>query len=102
MINVVGGALTRIYLLNKMSVPSPPVLSTTALEKLLATGVLAAMSLAGLMVLHPRLVPHLPSYAASAGVAIFLLLLGGAAFGEVVAEEIGAIADFDHIIELLE
>ncbi|HEV2549052.1 MAG TPA: lysylphosphatidylglycerol synthase transmembrane domain-containing protein [Stellaceae bacterium] len=81
MINVVGGALTRIYLLSKMAVPSPPVLSTTALEKVLATAVLAVMSLAGLSVLHPQLVPHLPSYAGRAGVTILLLMLGGAAFG---------------------
>lgn len=81
MVNVVGGALTRIYLLNKMSVPSPPVLSTTALEKLLATAVLAVMSLAGLIVLHPQLVPHFPSYAGLAGVAILLIMLGAAALG---------------------
>jgi glycosyltransferase 2 family protein len=81
MINVVGGALTRIYLLNKMAVPSPPVLSTTALEKLLATAVLAVMSLAGLIVLHPQLVPHFPSYAGPGGVAILLLILGGAMLG---------------------
>lgn len=81
MINVVGGALTRIYLLNKMAVPSPPVLSTTALEKLLATAVLAVMSLAGLILLHPQLVPHLPRYAGPAGATILLLMLAGAVFG---------------------
>jgi uncharacterized membrane protein YbhN (UPF0104 family) len=79
MINVIGGALTRLYLLNKMSVASAPVLSTTALEKLLATVVLAALSAAGLIVLHPRFAPHLPMHADLAGGAILALLLVAAA-----------------------
>jgi glycosyltransferase 2 family protein len=74
MINVIGGVLTRIYLLNKMSVASAPVLSTTALEKLLATVVLAALSAAGLIVLRPRFVPHMPMHADLAGWAILALL----------------------------
>src|SRR5215472_15674665 len=67
MINVVGGALTRIYLLKQMSVPSAPVLSTTALEKLLATAVLAALSIVGLIVLHPHVAPRLPTHGGLVG-----------------------------------
>jgi glycosyltransferase 2 family protein len=81
MINVVGGALTRIYLLNKMAIASPPVLSTTALEKVLATAVLAALSVGGLVVLHARFAPHLPAHADLAAVAIVagLVLASGIA-----------------------
>jgi len=75
MINVVGGALTRIYLLNKMSVPSAPVLSTTALEKLLATAVLAALSIVGLIVLHPHFAPRLPTHGDLVGWAILAIML---------------------------
>jgi glycosyltransferase 2 family protein len=70
MINVVGGAITRIYLLGKMSVPSPLVLSTTALEKLLVTAVLGIMSVAGIFALHLHLAPRLPDYAEPAGMAV--------------------------------
>jgi uncharacterized membrane protein YbhN (UPF0104 family) len=68
MINVIGGAFTRVYLLSKISVPSAPVLSTTAIEKILAIAVLAPMSLAGIAILRPQLAPHLPDQAIEAAI----------------------------------
>lgn len=78
LVNVVAGAITRVYLLGKLSVPSQPALATTILEKVLTTATLALMTGTGLWMLDLPVVASLPEHVSSLAVASIAVVTAAA------------------------
>jgi uncharacterized membrane protein YbhN (UPF0104 family) len=78
LVNVVAGAITRVYLLSKVSVPSQAALATTIIEKILTVATLVVMTGIGLWALDLPIVARLPEqFGSFAAVLIAVAVAGG-------------------------
>jgi hypothetical protein len=78
LVNVVAGAITRVYLLRKLSVPSQAALATTIVEKLLTTATLVLMTGTGLWALDLPVAARLPEHVSSLAVACIAVVTAAA------------------------